>query len=123
MNARFEGELTERLFWRDEILQAMYWMHGEGLGDALSARALSGLLDAPPDRIDGELRRLTDDGLLEEEYGGDGAYRLTDLGMELGKASFQDEFANLTRSAHGACGPGCDCHRHPTAAAACRAAR
>ena len=24
-----EGELTERLFWRDEILQAMYWMQGD----------------------------------------------------------------------------------------------
>lgn len=123
MNGPFEGELTERLFWRDEILQAMYWMRGEGLGDVLTARGLSGLLDANPVRIHDELQRLVTDGLVDEEPGGDGGYLLTELGMELGRQSFEDEFAGMTGSAHGACGPGCDCRRHAGAAAACRAAR
>ncbi len=123
MNEPSEGTLTRRLFWRDEILQAMYWMHGEQLGDALSAATLARLLDAGEALIADELERMLEDGLIDRASGGDGTYRLTELGMEMGKASFQDEFADLTRSAHGACGPGCDCHRHASLAAACRAAR
>ncbi len=122
MNATGNGDLTEQLFWRDEILQAMYWMHGEGLGEALSPAALVNLLDTNEERIAAELWRMTGEGYVEPENG-DSSYRLTELGLETGKRTFVDEFAGLTRSAHGACGPGCDCHRHAGAAAACRAAR
>ena len=114
-------DLTRQLFWRDEILQAMYWMHGEGLGAALSARALAGLLDASEEQLGVELRRLVAEGYLEPVD--EQTYRLTSLGEETGRHSFVDEFADLTRSAHGACGPGCDCHRHPALASACRATR
>jgi hypothetical protein len=115
-----EGGLIEQLFWRDEILQAMYWMHGEGLGEALSPATLVNLLDTSEARIATELRRMTAEGYVAAECGN--AYRLTELGLETGKRTFSDEFAGLTRSAHGACGPGCVCHRHAGAAAACRAA-
>ncbi|MGI8553722.1 MAG: hypothetical protein ACR2PL_23475 [Dehalococcoidia bacterium] len=121
MNEQQQANLTEQLFWRDEILQAMYWMRGEGLGETLSARSLSGLLDARQERLDAELQRLADEQYIEAL--GVDQYRLTSLGIETGKRSFSDEFADITGSAHGACGPGCDCHRHPSLAAACRAAR
>lgn len=115
------GELTAQLFWRDEILQAMYWMHGEGLGEVLSARSLAALLDSSPEHLSVELRRLAEEQYVDET--GLDEYRLTELGMETGKRSFGDEFAGLTHAAHGACAPGCDCYRHPSTAAACRAAR
>src|SRR5690242_9782887 len=94
------------LFWRDEILQAMYWMHGEGLGDLLTADSLARLLDAPAERLDEELCRLAEEEYVEALA--DAGYRLTALGREAGSQSFSDEFAGLTGSAHGACGPGCD---------------
>lgn len=119
MNGPREGELTEQLFWRDEILQAMFWLRGEGLGETLAPAALVGLLDTSLERAETELRRLAGAGYVEPAA--DGGYRLTDLGLETGKCSFADEFADLTRSAHGACGPGCECHRHPRSAA-CRGA-
>ncbi len=110
-------DLLAQLFWRDEILQAMYWMHGEGLGETLTSASLSSLLDTDAEHLDLELQRLEDDGYVAAAETG---YRLTDLGLDAGKRSFSDEFADLTRSAHGACGPGCDCHRHPSRA--CRQA-
>lgn len=119
MSGPDDGGLPDQLFWRDEILQALYWMRSEGLGDELAAAQLAGLLDASPARLAHELRRLAGEGYLADA--GDGRYRLTELGVDTGKYSFRDAFAELTRSAHGVCGPGCECHRHPTAAAACRA--
>jgi hypothetical protein len=30
----------DALFWRDEILQVMFWMRGEGLAEVVSAQEL-----------------------------------------------------------------------------------
>lgn len=34
----------DNLFWRDEILEAMYWMHGEGLAWDVDAAELARFL-------------------------------------------------------------------------------
>ncbi|MBI2323213.1 MAG: hypothetical protein HYU88_14240 [Chloroflexi bacterium] len=108
-------EALEELSWRAEILQAMYWMHGEGLADEVRPAALADFLATDSDTVARHMRQLAADGYLEavaslgEPAVARSHYRLTPLGLAEGGRSFRDEFADLTRPAHGACAPGCWC--------------
>lgn len=109
-------EALDELFWRAEILQALYWMRGEGLADAVEPAMLAGFLVAEPALIAGYLGRLAGEGYLEPLAAADDApparYRLTPRGVSEGGRSFHDEFADLIHQGHGECAPGCACH-HP----------
>ena len=103
---------------RDEILQVMFWLHGEGFGpDVTTADVLRFIDDERAVRL--AVSQLVEDGLVE---GLDGAaetarYRLTPLGLHEGRRRFLDEFEPyLAKSAHGGvCGSAdCDCHRGGT---------
>ena len=106
----------EALRVRDEVLQAMYWMSAEGLADRSSASELAGFLAVPAPTLGPVLVRFADEGYLELE---DDRFRLTEKGTELGKRSFADEFADLTRPTHGECDEDCWCHSSPEEAARC----
>ncbi len=106
----------EALRVRDEVLQAMYWMRSEGLADAPPAKELSRFLAVPPGTLAQYLERFVADGYLD--HAGDG-YRLTDQGAEIGKRTFAEEFADLTRPTHGECDDDCWCHESPDEAARC----
>ena len=121
------ADALDELYWRAEILQAMFWMRGEGLAGEVGPARLAEFLAAEPTIVADQMRRLVADGYLELGDGrwemGDGegsspspishlpspAYRLTPLGVAEGGRSFRDEFAGLTRLAHGECGPACWC--------------
>ena len=109
------GEL-DALRVREEVLQAMYWMHAEGLAASPSAAELARFLAVPAGVLSPYLERFADEGYLEPA--GDG-YRLTALGEETGKRSFAEEFADLTRPGHGECDDDCWCHDSPEEAARC----
>lgn len=96
---------------RDELLQVMYWMRGEGLGDAVSAEDVGRLLvDTPKPLLAADLRSLCEAGLAEPADGE--RYRLTDAGRREGGRRFGEAFADYMRPGHGACSdPNCDCHR------------
>ena len=96
----------DALYWRAEILQAMYWMRGEGIATRVSAAQLADFLVLARDIVYPQLTALVDDGFLSCE---DAAFALTPLGVAEGGRSFQDEFGDLTRPAHYECGPGCWC--------------
>ncbi len=101
---------------RDEVLQAMYWMHSEGIGDTPTAEDLSRFLAVPAATLRVYLERFVADGHLDQE--GD-AFRLSTAGEEAGKRTFADEMAELTGSTHGQCDDDCWCHNSPDAAASC----
>ena len=101
---------------RDEVLQAMYWMRAEGLAQRSSARELATFLAVPAETLGPFLLRFVDEGYLEVE--GD-RFELTGRGVESGKRSFADEFADLTRPTHGECDADCWCHSSPEEAARC----
>ncbi len=105
------GEALEELYWQAEILQALYWMQGEGLATDIAPAALAEFLAAKPDVVAHQMGRLADGGYLEMDATSQPVrYRLTPSGKAEGGRSFQDEFAALTRPAHGECAPGCWCH-------------
>lgn len=97
------------LFWRDEVLQIMFWYAGEGFGDTVTAAELARFLtdDAPP--LEPYLVRMAADGWVAHEAGG--RFRLTAIGKREGARRFADAFDELTRPAHGECSADCDCHR------------
>jgi hypothetical protein len=101
----------DELRWRDEILQALFWMRGEGLSEQITAPELGRFLAADESIIVRVLAALVEDGYLDtlDNPGLPGAYRLTPLGVQEGGRRFQDEFGGLTQQAHGECGPGCWC--------------
>ena len=102
---------------RDEVLQAMYWMHSEAISTMPTAKELSRFLAVPESTLVPFLERFVDDGLLEREA--EAFYRLSDVGMDSGKRTFADEMADLTRPTHGECDADCWCHDSPEAAADC----
>jgi hypothetical protein len=101
---------------RDEVLQAMYWMRAEGIGDAPTAEELARFLAVPAAVLGVYLERFVRDGHLERIGAG---WSLTAGGEEAGKRVFADEMAELTGSTHGECDEDCWCHDSPEAAAAC----
>jgi hypothetical protein len=104
----------EALFWRDEILQALYWLQGERLAEAVDAERMAGLLVADLAIVKSEMGRLAEGGYLDVlpglTPGSALRFRLTEIGRMEGARSFKDEFDGLTRQAHGECGPGCWCN-------------
>ena len=105
---------------RDEVLQAMYWMRSEGLAERCPAQQLAGVLAIGVAELAPYLERFAQDGLLELDERG---YALTAHGIEVGKRTFAEEFADLTKPGHGECDDDCWCHDSPEAAADCLAER
>lgn len=104
------------LFWRSEILQVMYWLHGEGLGDLVEPTTIERFLGVDAQHAVDYLDRLVDEGVLERE---EGSYRLSPEGREEGSLEFEAAFAELTGPAHGECSPDCWCHLSVEEAEAC----
>lgn len=95
---------------RDEILQVLFWMRGEGIAEAAGPAELGVFLtgDSASD-LAADLAALAASGLLE--LTGEGRYRLTGRGGKEAGRRFQEEFEELMHQGHGACSdPECDCH-------------
>jgi len=98
---------------RDEILQIMFWLHGEGLGPDVAVPDILRFVD--DERVvRSALGQLVEEGHLEAlgHQGASVRYRLTATGIREGRRRFLDEFEPyLARHAHGECGSAdCDCH-------------
>ena len=111
------------LFWRDEILQILYWLEGEGLVEAARAGDVVPFLDASEPLVQRYLDVLVDEGLAARLGDGQGCYRLTELGKREGGRRFAQEFTGMTAQGHGQCSdPDCDCETEgPDACVASRA--
>ena len=89
---------------RDDILQAMYWMRGEGFGEEADVQMLQSFLVVDEALLREQLEILAEEGYLEES---NGRCRLSELGVKEGGRRFADEFSGLQSTAHGDCGPDC----------------
>jgi hypothetical protein len=115
-----KSEALRALYWRDEILQMMFWIQGEGFGDRVDPALLERFLGVDAAVGLKYLDRLVDEGLLRTEGG---LYEMTEEGRSYGAKVFAEEFSDLTRPSHGECGPDCWCHASPEEAEACAAER
>jgi hypothetical protein len=101
---RTSSDPIDALRCRDDILQAMYWMRGEGFGEEADAGSLVSFLAVDEALLREQLAILVEEDYLEESGG---RYRLSEVGVKEGGRRFADEFAGLQNTAHGQCGPDC----------------
>ncbi len=93
---------------RDEVLQVLFWMRGEGIGDAVRPGEITGFLDLPEQELHRVLDQMVEDGLALDD---EGKFRLTESGLAEGRRRFVEEFAPFLRQGHGECNdPECPCH-------------
>jgi hypothetical protein len=107
-----DNKALNALFWRDEILQIMYWIQGEHIDNSVSARKLLTLLNTDEENLLHHLKRMVYEEFLEHEsenYSMDSTFKLVDqVKKEAGK-KFAEAFQGLQKAGHGECGPDCDC--------------
>lgn len=119
MDEDFEDPLARR----DQLLELLYWIEGEGFAGAAQIDALARFLAQPVEIVSAAL----DDLAARAEVARDpasGDYRLTETGRREGARRFADEFAPLLSQGHGECNdPLCECHSDPGGAAECHARR
>ena len=107
---------------RDEVLEVLYWLEGEGIPGAATVPGMARFLTRPAADVQQVLDQLIARGDVEPS--GDSEYRLTPTGKREAGRRFAEEFAGMTAQGHGECSdPTCDCHTNPEGAAACHAER
>ncbi len=101
-------DVLDELYWRDEILQVMYWYRGEGFGEIIAARDLMTFLPADESFLTSQLERMVVEGyLVRAGNTPTPRYSFTAYGAREGARRFADEFVGLTGQGHGECGPDC----------------
>ena len=106
------------IYWQDEILQGMYWMRGEGLGDKVSVAQLKKFLTTTEEILAANLSQLARNGLVNFDLSD--AYELTATGVKEGGRRFADEFDGMLKPGHYECNdPDCDCN-DPNSNADCK---
>lgn len=111
MQDKIEKSPIRAIFWRDEILQVLYWMDGEGLGSNFSVSQILPLLQTSQSNLSYHLEKLTAEGYLSKEAGQGAAispYTLTNFGKKEAGRRFSDAFSGLQKAGHGECGPDCE---------------
>lgn len=102
------------IFLQDEILQMMFWMRGEGLGEEVKPEDINRFLGLPESDLKATIQQLVELNSLEfcYENGADIRVKLTQQGIEEGKKRFKEEFDGyLGHDSHLVCDdPNCDCH-------------
>lgn len=103
-----EGSELRDLKSRNEILQVMYWMSGEGLGEEFSVSDLQKFLAAKSTALERHLGLLIASKLVRPS--GDEKFALTEQGRLEGGRQFGDEFNSMIKPGHFECNePDCDC--------------
>lgn len=109
---------------RDEMLQLLFWLEGEGMGSSATIQAMTRFLVRDEAVVRGTLAHLLNRGLVVDAAGEPPEYLLTEIGKSEAGRRFSDEFSELLSQGHGECNdPTCDCHDNPAGAAECHAAR
>ena len=105
MAEEIEKTPLRALFWRDEILQVLYWMKGEGFGKTVKLEQVVPLLNSTTENIEFHLNKLVTEGFLKKE---EGVFELTEMGNKEAGRRFSDAFSGLQKAGHGECGPDCE---------------
>ena len=108
---KIEKSPLRALFWKDEILQVMYWMDGEGFGTAVPASQILALLNTNEANLIFHLNKMIDAGLLEKNGKQVDKNTLISLSISAKKEAgrrFAEAFQGYQKAGHGECGPDCE---------------
>jgi DNA-binding IclR family transcriptional regulator len=113
----------DELARRDQLLELLYWIEGEGFAGAAQIDALARFLAQPVDTVSTTLDDLVRRGEVSRDSAS-GDYKLTQTGHREGARRFADDFAPLLSQGHGECNDSaCECHSDPLAASECHRQR
>jgi len=124
-----KSESLRVLYWRSEILQVVYWLHGEGLGDVVDIdliRTYLGLDGRVDGRVDAHenlsayLDVLVADGALVRD--GDW-YALSERALVDGEAQRATAFTDQVHPVVSECDDQCWCQTSAAEAEACARSR
>lgn len=104
------------LYWREEIIEIVLWLRGEGFDERLDAGVLANFLDIDVEVGAGHLDRLVTQGYLER--GADGRCILSPAGEQEGRR-LTGGLRSVPAPVLGSCGPECWCTTSPIEAAWC----
>jgi len=99
------------LFWREEILQVLYWMEGERLADAVPFSRLISLLNTTNENLLLHLQKNIEAGYLktdDKQITENSAVQLTAVGKKEAGGIFRNAFEGMQKGSHGECGPDCE---------------
>ena len=100
-----DGAAVREIARRDEVLELLFWMRGQGFGEQLSARDLAAFLVYPEVEIAATLQTLRGLGAVEPREGE--RYALTESGLPEARRRFVDDFREMLAEGHGECGFSC----------------
>lgn len=106
-----EKSSLRALFWKDEILQILYWMNGEGLGSEVPVVQVLSLLQTNEANLLYHISKLVEEGVLEASTKDIGPGTLIQLASSSTKEAgrrFADAFQGYQKAGHGECGPDCE---------------
>jgi len=104
-------DAVNALFWREEILQVLYWMEGEGLADAVPYSRLISLLNTTDENLLLHLKKNIEAGYLttaDAAVNENSAVKLTPIGKKEAGGIFRNAFEGMQKGGHGECGPDCE---------------
>jgi hypothetical protein len=109
-NKHTNKNAVDALFWREEILQVLYWMEGEGLEDAVPFNRLLSLLNTTSDNLLVHLQKNIENGYLKTEglLTETSSVQLTPAGKKEAGGIFRNAFEGMQKGGHGECGPDCE---------------
>ena len=116
-----KSEALRVLYWRSEILQVVYWLYGEGLGDVVDVDLIREYLGVEAhENLSTYLELLVADGSLVR----DGEwYALSARGSAEGEAQLATAFTDLVHPVVNDCDDRCWCQTSPAEAEACALSR
>ena len=92
---------------RDEMLELLYWLEGEGFAGSARLESIARFLAWPEGRAQRTLERLVGQAEVSRV---DAEYKLTPTGRKEAARRFADDFAPFLAQGHGECSdPDCDC--------------
>ena len=92
-NETIEDSALRSLFWKDEILQVLYWMHGEGMGSEVSLPQMLPFLNTSYQNLEYHLHKITEAGLLLTlDKNGTTHYKFSESGRKEGGRQFAEAF-------------------------------
>ncbi len=97
------------MFWKDEILQLLYWMDGEGMGSSVGITQMLPFLKSSEINLQYHLEKLATEGfVISDSSKGNSIYSLSEMGKKEGGIIFAEAFQGLQKAGHGECGPDCE---------------
>jgi hypothetical protein len=107
-----DNKALETLFWRDEILQVLYWMQGEKLDEWVHINKLKIFLNTNIKNLLYHLEKMVNEKYITPdtpEITENSGFKLAEKGKEEAGMRFSEAFQGMQKQGHGECSPDCDC--------------